>query len=137
MEANEQDIRWKQRFQNFEKSLLLLEGALAVVSPDIYQKAGMIQFFETSFELSWKVMKDYFEEEGFSNVKSPRAVIKKAFETGLVDDGHAWMELLKDRNLTAYTYDEETAERVEKLVREKYFPVIRKLYDEFKRLNDA
>lgn len=137
MNSENQDIRWKQRFQNFEKSLLLLEGALAIPSPDVYQRAGLIQFFETTFELSWKVLKDYFEAEGFADVKSPRAVIKTAFETGLIEEGHIWMELLKDRNLTAHTYDEATANKIEKLIEGKYYPVVRKLYESLKRLNDA
>ena len=100
--TNAEDIRWQQRFQNFQKSLLLLEGALDIKTPDIYQKAGLIQFFETTFELSWKLMKDYLEAEGFMDIKSPRAVIKKAFETELIKNGHIWMELLQDRNLTAH-----------------------------------
>lgn len=45
------DIRWKQRFQNFSKSLQYLEQALSIPQPDIIQKAGLIQFFEMSFEL--------------------------------------------------------------------------------------
>lgn len=49
------DIRWKQRFQNFERSLQYLEQALQITHPDIIQKAGLIQFFEMSFELAWNV----------------------------------------------------------------------------------
>lgn len=56
------DVRWRQRFENYSKSLRNLESALAIESPDIVQRAGMILFFETVFELSWKVMKDYLEE---------------------------------------------------------------------------
>ena len=73
------DVRWKQRFSNFSKSMNYLEQALTIQSPDIVQKAGIIQFFEMSFELSWKVLKDYLEEQGFEDVKSPRAAIKQAF----------------------------------------------------------
>lgn len=135
--TNEKDIRWQQRFQNFQKSLHLLEGALDIETPDIYQKAGLIQFFETTFELSWKLMKDYLEAEGFMDVKSPRAVIKKAFETELIENGHIWMELLQDRNLTAHTYDEEKANLVEKQIRDKYHPAIQELYNHFKRILDA
>ena len=87
MTNEQQDIRWKQRLQNFEKSLTLLTGALNIDQPDIYQKAGLIQFFETTFELSWKLMKNYLEAEGFIDVKSPRSVIKKAFETELIKEG--------------------------------------------------
>ena len=67
-----QDIRWKQRFQNFSKALDYLETALKIENPDIIQKAGIIQFFEMNFELSWNLVKDYLEEQGFVDVKSPR-----------------------------------------------------------------
>ena len=137
MRDENQDVRWKQRFQNFEKSLILLEGALALESPDIYQRAGLIQFFETTFELSWKLMKDYLEAEGFAEVSSPRSAIKKAFETGVIEEGHVWMELLLDRNLTAHTYNEDTVDKVERLIEQKYYPVIRKLYEALKRVVDA
>ena len=82
-------------------------------------------------------MKDFLEAEGFIDVKSPRSVIKKAFETELIKEGHAWMELLQDRNLTAHTYDEEKANQVEKLIRETYYPRIQQLHDNFKRKLDA
>jgi len=95
------DIRWKQRFQNFEKALGYLEEAMNIDNPDIIQKAGMIQFFEMSFELAWNVIKDYLEEQGFTEVKSPRAALKKGFEIGLLKDGHSWMQLLGDRNITS------------------------------------
>ncbi len=121
------DIRWKQRFENFQKALSLLEGVLLLENPDIYQKAGMVQFFEMSFELSWKLLKDFLEEEGFSDVKSPRAAIKKAFEVGIIEDGHLWLNLLEKRNLTLLTYDETVAHEIEQLIREIYFPAVTKL----------
>lgn len=102
-----EDIRWKQRFQNFSKSMEHLENALQIPSPDIVQKAGVIHFFEMSFELSWNMVKDYLEDQGFVDIKSPKAALKKAFEIGIIEKGHGWMDLLLDRNLTAHTYDEK------------------------------
>jgi len=128
-----QDIRWKQRFQNFEKALGHLAEALEIEQPDLLQKAGIIQFFEMSYELAWNTLKDYLEEQGFIDVKSPRSAIKKAFEIGLIEDGHTWMDLLLDRNLTAHTYDEEKATEVEELIHEKYFPVLTELYETLKK----
>lgn len=93
----------------------------------------MIQFFEMSFELSWNVMKDYLEEQGFTEVKSPGDSIKKAFETGLISDGHGWLKLMEDRNLTSHAYDEETAKEIEKLIRQKYFKLLKELYITFKQ----
>ena len=127
-----QEIRWKQCFQNFEKALTHLSSALQLSEPDILQKAGIIQFFEMSYELAWNVLKDYLEEQGFSDVKSPRNAIKKAFEIGLVEDGHSWMDLLLDRNLTFNAYDEEKVNEIERLIYQKYFPLLSRLYDTLK-----
>ena len=132
-----QDIRWKQRFQNYEKALSHLSAALQLAEPDLLQKAGIIQFFEMSYELAWNVLKDYLEEQGFTDVKSPRNAIKKAFEIGLIEDGHSWMDLLLDRNLTSHAYDEEKVNEIERLIYQKYYPLLRCLYDTLKlRLNE-
>ncbi len=127
MENN--DMRWKQRFQNFERSLKYLEQALNISNPDIIQKAGLIQFFEMSFELAWNVIKDYLEEQGFIEIRSPRSALKKAFETGLILDGHSWMQLLEDRNITSHAYDEATVDMIERLIHQKYYPLLKQLYD--------
>jgi nucleotidyltransferase substrate binding protein, HI0074 family len=127
-----QDVRWKQRFQNYEKVLSHLSAALQLTEPDMLQMAGIIQFFEMSYELAWNVLKDYLEEQGFTDVKSPRNAIKKAFEIGLIEDGHAWMDLLLDRNLTSHAYDEEKVNEIERLIYQKYFPLLSRLYDTLK-----
>lgn len=131
-----QDVRWKQRFQNFEKAITHLESALQLTEPDILQKAGIIQFFEMSYELAWKCLKDYLEEQGFTDVKSPRSAIKKAFEIDLISDGHSWLELLIDRNLTSHAYDDEKANEIEQLIHQKYFPLLSDLYKTLKQIAD-
>lgn len=126
-----QDIRWKQRFHNYSKALNYLETALEIENPDMVQKAGTIQFFEMSFELSWNLVKDYLEEQGFVDVKSPRSALKKAFEIGIIENGHDWMDLLQDRNLTAHTYDEQKATEMELLILNKYYPILKSLHQYF------
>jgi nucleotidyltransferase substrate binding protein (TIGR01987 family) len=115
-------------FSNFEKSLQLLVYAMNIKQPDVTQKAGLIQFFEMSFELSWKTLKDYLEEQGFTGINAPRAAIKKGFETNLVADGHLWLQLLEDRNLTTHAYDEEAVTQIETLIHKKYFQLLQQLY---------
>ena len=119
-----EDIRWKQRFANFKNSLRNLELAKTIETPDIIQKAGIIQFFEISFELGWKVLKDYLEAQGFNDVKSPRAAIKKAFEIGLIVEGKVWLEALQDRNLSAHTYDEDTSNQIINEIRDRYIYIL-------------
>ena len=41
-----EDIRYKQRFENFKKAFLLLQSALEIEDPSVVEKAGAIQFFE-------------------------------------------------------------------------------------------
>jgi nucleotidyltransferase substrate binding protein (TIGR01987 family) len=124
------DIRWKQRFVHFRKAFLLLEQTMTIEHPSDAERAGLIQFFEMSFELAWKVLKDYLEEEGFT-VASPRDAIKQAFQVGLLEDGHVWIEALKDRNLTVHTYEEKIAIAVEQKIRDSYFPALLTLFQKF------
>lgn len=106
------DIRWKQRFQNFEKALHLLENAMQIPNPDITQKAGLIQFFEICLESSWNLMKEYLEGQGIQELRYPRESIKKAYEMELIRDGHLWLKALEARNSISHTYDEAAADKV-------------------------
>ena len=124
------DIRWRQRFQNFQKAFDLLETAIKIKNPSNTEKAGLIQFFEVCFELAWKILKDYLESQGFVT-KFPRDTLKQAFQSNLIEDGHAWMKALEDRNLTSHTYDEEETDKIEKLIRNQYFPLLKKLRQTF------
>ncbi len=122
------DLRWKQRFANFEKSYKTLHKYIDQPITTEIERAGMIQLFEVTFELSWKLMKDYLEALGFS-IKSPRQTIKQAYQTGLIDNGHAWIDALTDRNLTAYTYDEKLSKKMVVNIVRHYYPEFKKLYD--------
>ena len=122
--------RWQQRFQNFSRAFLLLEQSVELENPSVIERAGLIQFFEMAFEQSWKVLKDFLEEEGFE-MKSPRDAIKTAFQYQLIDDGQVWLEALKDRNLTTHTYDETTAQDVERNIKYRYYAVLKTLFDNF------
>jgi nucleotidyltransferase substrate binding protein (TIGR01987 family) len=127
MNMRSKDMRWKQRFQNYEKAFFLLERALKISNPSEVEKGGLIQFYKMAFELAWKLMKDYLEEQGFT-VNSPREAIKQAFQSGIVENGQGWIDALEDRNLTTHTYDENTAEKVVSTIRTLYFPMLRQLY---------
>jgi len=130
-----QDIRWKQRFQNLKKSYTNLSKALALKNPDIFQRAGLIHFFSMTFELAWKTMKDFLEDQGFTDVTTPRSAIKKSFEVELLQDGKTWLECLEKRNLMTHVYDEEIAAEVEKLIKNNYFPIIEQFVNKMDSIN--
>lgn len=131
----EKDIRWKQRFENFQAAYRLLESAIEISHPTEVERAGLIQVFEMTFELSWKLLKDYLEQEGFT-VKTPRQVLKQAFQAEFITDGEVWLNALHDRNLTAHTYEEKTAAKVERTIRLEYYPAIVELYEFFTDLDN-
>lgn len=122
------DVRWRQRFVNFEKSYKLLSKYVDQPIDTELERAGIIQLFEVAFELSWKLMKDYLEAQELS-VKSPREAIKQAYQIELIGDGHIWIDALADRNLTVHTYDEEMAKKMVKDIIQIYYPELKKLYE--------
>ncbi len=102
------DIRWKQRFENFDRSYVLLRSALenGPEALNALEKEGVIQRFEYCFELAWKTVKDYLEASGlvFATV-TPRQVLKDAFAAKILKEGPVWMDMLDHRNLLSHTYD--------------------------------
>ena len=123
----DKEIRWKQRFINFDKSFRLLERTLQIDDPSEAERGGLIQFYEMSFELSWKLIKDYLESQGFI-VKSPREAIKQAYQSEIIGNGELWMDALNDRNITSHTYDEETAKMIVEKIRGLYFNLLKELH---------
>ena len=103
------DIRWIQRFQNFDRAFLLLRSALeerGLEQMSELEKEGLIQRFEYSYELAWKTMKDYLEEQGtIINPVTPRNVIKEEFSAQIIADGQVSVDMMLHRNLLAHTYD--------------------------------
>ncbi|MCL0040076.1 nucleotidyltransferase substrate binding protein [Thermodesulfovibrionales bacterium] len=129
---NNQDIRWKQRFQNFEKAYNVFVRASDIESPSEAEKMGLIQAFEMVFELAWKILQDYLKDQGYV-VKGPKTVFKQAFQDGIVQDGQAWLEALDSRNQTVHMYDESKAEEMTRKIHDQYFAIIRDLYFFFKK----
>ncbi len=124
------DIRWKQRFQNYNRALFLLSDALKDGSEklSLLEKEGTLQRFEFTFELAWKLMKDYLEESGIIiNPITPKQVIKQAFTAKIISDGQVWIDMLLSRNLMSHTYDFIKFEAIAKDVEQKYLTSMKRL----------
>jgi nucleotidyltransferase substrate binding protein (TIGR01987 family) len=121
------ETRWKQRFENFEKACFQLDEFIAKGDLNKFEKQGLIQCFEYTFELAWKTLKDYLEAQGF-DVKTPRQTIQQAFQIEMINNGHVWIDALEKRNLLAHTYSEENANQAEFLIKEKYYYFLKELY---------
>jgi nucleotidyltransferase substrate binding protein (TIGR01987 family) len=131
--AMSEDIRWKQRFQNFDRVFLLLREALAEQRPlSLLEKEGVIQRFEYSYELAWKTLKDYLESGGLVIAPlTPRQVIKEAFGAKVIADGQVWIAMLDHRNLLAHTYDSSVFEQAVEAIADRYLPAMAALHATF------
>lgn len=125
------DIRWKQRFENFRKALMRLDEAIDLQAQrplSHLEQQGFIKAFEFTHELAWNVMKDYAIYQGQHQIMGSRDATRYAFKYGMVIDGEAWMDMIKNRNKAVHTYDEATALAVIKQTTNIFFP----LFNDFK-----
>jgi nucleotidyltransferase substrate binding protein (TIGR01987 family) len=124
----EQDIRWKQRFSNYKKALATLsEGLKRYNEKGLSQleKQGIIQGFEFTHELCWKVMQDFLKHKGETSIYGSKDATRLAFNRGLINEGESWMNMIKDRNLSSHAYDEEISEQIFSRIVNTYFTLFR------------
>ena len=128
-------VRWKQRFQNFEKAYLLLDSDIqaSIASMSDLEKAGVIQHFEIVIELSWKLLKDYLEYQGRKEMTFPKNVIRQAFQDELINNPELWMEALEERNKTSHTYEEKILEKSLTFIEHHFYPLVKSLYFDLKK----
>ncbi len=121
------DIRWMRRFQNYRQALSRLTAGVKLSSErplSELEQQGLIQGFEYTHELGWNVLKDYLEEQGFVGLIGSKGATREAFKNGLVEDGEAWMDMIKARNLTSHTYKEEVADDIAKNILGRFHPAL-------------
>lgn len=122
----QKETRLKQRYSNLKKPFQQLSEAIKQSEKKEFnniEKAGMIQYYEFTFELCWKVMKDYLETEG-EIVKGTRSVLKLSFQFDLLNDGDVWLEMLETRNRLNHTYKEENFLEAFNDIKNQYYPEI-------------
>ena len=129
----EQDIRWKQRFENYEKALKHLEFALIQVKqPSDLEKHDTIHRFEFTHDLAWKVMKDFLQSSGVKDIFGSRDATRQAFSAGLISEGQSWMNMIESRNATVHTYKDEILQAEYIKIKESYFPLLKAFYYKMK-----
>jgi nucleotidyltransferase substrate binding protein (TIGR01987 family) len=126
MKSN-QDIRWQQRFKNYQKALDQLRKFISKGELSELEEQGLIKAFEYTYELAWVTLKDFLEYQGHAGIYGSRDAIRKAFELNLVQDGQGWMDMLESRNKTSHTYNQETADEICQAVQTRYFQLLQRL----------
>ena len=118
----DRDVRWIQRFSNFNKALNQLSRFIDKGELNELEKQGLIQSFEYCYELAWNTIKDFYESQEEMGIQGSRDAIRLAFRRGLIENGEIWMDMIKSRALTAHTYNEDVAEEIGRAIFNQYFP---------------
>ena len=122
-----------KKYENFCRSLSnLKEGAELNEPYTVVEQTGIAALFEICFEQSWKLMKAILEEHGRYDEKVglPRAIIKLAYQCGMITDCEGWLELLESRNILAHTYSNEQVLNIIRKLKTDYIPLFEALKTE-------
>lgn len=149
----EKDIRWEQRFSNYRKALYKLTQAIDYIKHasenhkekpedgrlvlDEIVKEGLIQRFEYTHELGWNVMKEYAEYQGNFDIKGSRDATRQGFKMNLFTNGEVWMDMIKSRNSTTHTYNEETADEIYTKIIDLYYPAFKEFEETMETLRSG
>ncbi len=126
---NMKDIRWQQRFANFEKALGQLTEFIEHGELNKFEEQGLVKAFEYTYELAWNTLKDFLEYQGEQNIAGSRDAIRKSFAVGIITDGDGWMRMLKSRNKTSHTYNEATANEIAAEIRGCFYGLFCDLHE--------
>ncbi len=121
-----QDIRWKQRFEHFLGALRQLKNANDLQKERAFTELelqGAVQAFEVTQELSWKVMKDFLESQGKTDLFGSKTVVREAFNVGLISNGEQWLKTIESRNKTSHIYDESEILKILEIIFDEYLPI--------------
>ena len=131
--------RWEQKLNSYRKALSRLAEVVNVMKVrqlNDFEADGLIQRFEFTFELAWKLMKSYADYQGTDKeIMGSRDAVRWAFENKLIVDSDVWMEMIKRRNDTSHNYDEDTAADVIMRVKDAYFQAFVCFYERMNNLS--
>lgn len=132
-------MRWIQRFNHFQQALVQLREAVELAevrSLTNIEKQGLIKAFEFTHELAWNTLKDFFKDQGVQNLYGSKSATREAFQSGIIENGQVWMDMIKSRNLTSHTYNESTANKVISTIRNSYFEEFEKFKNKLEKIRE-
>lgn len=115
--------RLQERIESFNRTFEILSEAVNAYknnSMNILTHMALIQSFEVCFELAWKVLKDYLDENGVK-VYLPKEVIKEAFSFEVISNGQLWIDMLNARNSISHEYNLDKVNSILMNISGEYF----------------
>lgn len=129
--------RWSEKIKDLENAVSRLDETIKDSKKIELStlKDGVIQRFEFTLELSWKILKTYLVNEGIDCVNTPKSVVREAYKAGIIKNGEIWIEMIDDRNLTSHIYSQSMADDIYLRITKKYFKELDLLFHFLKEMN--
>ena len=118
--TNTENIRWKQRFQNFEKAFTVFKDRCSDVK--VHPKGSK---YYDAFQMALV----YLENEGYTEFQTGKRAFRQAFQDGMIENGEVWLKALEIRNHTSHIYDVSILEDLNVFVIESFLPEVKKLHN--------
>ncbi len=131
------DIRWKQRFSNYKKALAQLTKFIDKGELNELEQQGLIQAFECTHELAWKLLKSFLDSRGIRDIYGSKDATRAVFNLALIEDGESWMDMIKERNRNSHTYNQEVAEQIGANITQRFFSLFLALQTKMQEIHDA
>lgn len=134
-------LQFMKKLDNFTNCLCILANAdfkLAETN-DIY-RTGIIGQFNLTFELAWKALQEIMRIHGVEEAStgSPREILQLGYKMGFINDSEVWLLMLKKRNTSVHTYNEDEVDEMIMLIRDSFIPAFTVLKDILvKKLDEA
>ena len=129
-----ENIRWQQRFNNYQKALSQLSKFIQTKNLNELEEQGLIQSFEYTHELAWKTLADFIKNSGNVEIYGSKDATREAFNLGLISNGAVWMNMIISRNITSHSYNEETTIKIISAIKNDYYQEFQKLEKKFLKL---
>jgi len=134
---SEKDIRWEQRFSNYQKALKRISEVVDKSNLEDLSELeveGFIKRFEYTYELAWLTLQDLFKHQSYTDITGPGPVFEQAFKNELINNADGWQRLKKSRQLTSHTYDSNTAKEIAQEVINEYYGLFKHLEEKLEKL---
>lgn len=74
-----------------------------------------------------KLSSDYAKDKGFSDIYGSKDATRQAFSMNLIEDGETWMEMIRSRNLSSHTYNQDVTKKITEAIHLRYYAAFIKL----------
>ena len=120
-----------ESYETFKKAFLKLKEFVDTDNGTEKDRSAIINAYQYTFELFWKTLQKYMQQQEMLDELGPSSVIRTAFQYQIIDNGSKYMEMLKDRNLITHTYKEDVAEDIYLNIKNEYIEILENFIENF------